>query len=145
MLSWRNISSPSSPRFCISSIALTRRAASSSRVKWSAILSIPSEPLICGCREARDSPLRGERNDRKLAPIVCLAAQGHPAIAEEPIRLGAGVAAHVLDDAQAESLQPADDIAWQIEHEAAVRMLGTKYRRFSASCARNDAGNSGPT
>jgi len=100
--------------------------------------------LICGCREARDSPLRGERNDRKLAPIVCLAAQGHPAIAEEPIRLGAGVAAHVLDDAQAESLQPTGAQSLRLAAGVAGKAVESFTGKGASLALPNPAGLSGP-
>src|SRR5919108_741504 len=138
MLSCRNIRRPSRPRFCISAIVSWRRSANSSRVKCRAI--DPPVHVVVGatgrspvdgaadgrasCRSPLRSWLRVERDHRQSPPIVLFAGQGHAAVAEEQVGFGAGIVPGMLYGAEAEALEPAHDVARQVEHEMSRAFAG---------------------
>src|SRR5271155_6129606 len=79
MLSWRKIRRPSSPALAISAQAHLRRAANSSRVKWSA---------ICPC-----SPFFGEFGERALVERERLVARRPAPLGHQPLH----VVAHLVE------------------------------------------------
>src|SRR5947207_6996782 len=72
----------------------------------------------------RARPLSHQRDGGEAAPVVALAAQASPAIAEEQILLSRRVVGGTLDRSEPEPLQPQHDIAGQIEQ----KVTGTRRR-----------------
>src|SRR5437763_7512436 len=82
--------------------------------------------------------LSGERDCGQAAAVILLAAQAGPAIAEEAVLLGGGVAAGAFDRGKAEPAEAVRDVARQIEQE----MAGPRCRHEEGPVFRTVRGES---
>src|SRR5438874_13193772 len=115
MLSCRNMSNPSRPRFCKAPQAAACLPANSAREKCNAMISSSNGRLPPGLILSDRIPLQGDQ--RNIPPVVLAAVEYAAPVTEKSSRFGAGIAPETLDAPHPGAGQAMLDIAFEVELE----------------------------